>query len=349
MASNDRNIPFDRQVQDYQIEWRKKHIPAEIHWGLWHGKPYEHILPAKQWHLGLWEQISKPLLDYIAVSGIQANTSKHNLKSSWTQCANIFFPFRYYEKLRSIFAGFLSEQLNVKITNIESMEFEYAASGNLAPENLLGETGGMRGANQTSPDVGVIFTYENQKKGVYLVENKYVEHSFYECSGVEKTQSKAHSERGLPPNINPERCRRVIDVYRNPRDMCQQEAWNRKYWRILKNSINVEALSDCNYCPAMNGGYQLFRQQALAQGLSESGLFDLVVSGVAYDCGNYVLLNCLKKTGLNSFVHDWPHLFNTKVKFTCFTHQNLVDYVKHSKSEFAQNWTEYITERYNYT
>jgi len=178
LASDIECKSFDKQVQDYQIEWRGKHIPPNILWGKQNKREYEHILPSEQWLLGIWEEIRSPLNNYVDLKVFQANKGKHNLKSSWAQCANIFFPFRYYEKLRRIIAGFLSEQLNIKVINIESMEFEYAASGNLAPENLLGETGGMRGANQTSPDVGVIFTYENQKKGVYLIENKYVEDSF---------------------------------------------------------------------------------------------------------------------------------------------------------------------------
>ncbi|GAH32954.1 unnamed protein product, partial [marine sediment metagenome] len=296
-------------------------------WGWQNGVQREHILPASQWLLGAWQPIRNPLDEYIRVSGIQPHRCKHNLKSGWTQCANLFFPFRYYSDMKRIFTGFLSQQLALRVTNIETLELEYAAPGNLEPKRLLGELGGKKGSMQTSPDVAVLFGCEDGKSGIYLIENKYTEHSFYNCSGAKKTQGKMHSERGLPPNDNPKRCENAIEVFRNPEKMCQQEAWHRKYWSILRDTVNENFLKTCGHCPALTGGYQLFRQQALAQGIAESGLFDYVVSGVAYDSRNDALIGCLKKIGLDNFANGWPRLFNTNVHFDCFSHQDLVSYV----------------------
>lgn len=343
-----REIPFDKQAESYQIYWRKKYNLAKGKWGWQNGVQREHILPASRWLLGVWQPIRNPLDEYVRVSGIQPNTGKHNLKSSWTQCANLFFLFRYYPDMKRIFAGFLSQQLDLRVTDIEALEFEYAAPGNLEPRRLLGEVGGMRGSMQTSPDVAVLFGCEDGKSGIYLIENKYIEHSFYNCSGAEKTQSKMHSKRGLPPNDYPERCLDVVGVFRNPEKMCQQEAWHRKYWSILGDTVNEQFLNTCGHCPALTGGYQLFRQQALAQGIVESGLFDYVVSGVAYDCRNDALISCLRKVAMSNFVDDWPQLFNTSVKFHCFTHQDLVSYVKQSTNSTAMKWAKYVTERYGY-
>ena len=343
-----KEIPFDKQVESYQINWRKKYKLAEGKLGVQNRVQREHILPASQWRLGLWQPIRNPLDEYIRVSCIQPNTGKHNLKSSWTQCANLFFPFRYYPDMKGIFAGFLSQQLALRVTDIEMLELEYAASGNLEPQRLLGEVGGIRGSMQTSPDVAVLFGCEDGKSGIYLIENKYVEHSFYPCSGAKKTLSKTHSERGLPPNSHPERCLNAVEVFWNPEEMCQQEAWHRKYWSILRDTINEECLKTCGHCPALSGGYQLFRQQALAQGIADSDLFDYVISGVAYDCRNDALVGCLKGIGLDNFTNDWTRLFNTRVQFRCFTHQDFVSYVKQSKNGTAMKWVKYISERYNY-
>ncbi len=85
-------------------------------------------------------------------------------------------------------------------------------------------------------------------------------------------------------------------------------------------------------CPALTDGYQLFRQQAYAQGIADSGLFDLVVSGVAYDKRNKTLISCLKSVRINDFASDWSRLFNTSVRFHCFTHQELVSWATKSKS-----------------
>lgn len=148
-----KEISFDKQAERHQTNWRKKYNLAEGKWGWQNGVQREHILPASRWLLGVWQPIRNPLDEYVCVSGIQPNTGKHNLKSSWTQCANLFFPFRWDTNMRRIFAGFLSQQLTLRVTDIEALELEYAAPGNLEPQRLLGEVGGMRGSMQTSPDV----------------------------------------------------------------------------------------------------------------------------------------------------------------------------------------------------
>ncbi len=341
-------ISFDKQVEYHQTEWRKSYKLAVGEYGWQNKRQYEHILPTAKWHLGVWPPIRQALQDYISTARIQPHTGKHNLKSSWTQCANLLFPFRWDVKMSGIFADFLTQQLALRVSNIEGLELEYAAPGNLEPKRLLGELGGSKGSGQTSPDVAVLFGCEDGTSGIYLIENKYTEHHFYRCSAAKKTLNKKYTERGLMPNHNPERCKKTIEIFRNPNEMCQQEAWGRRYWSLLRDTINEEALSKCSHCPALNDGYQLFRQQALAQGIAESGLFDHVVSGVAYDRRNDALIGCLREVGIDNFTYDWSRLFNTSVHFHCFTHQDLVLYVKQSNNGTAQKWTKYTTERYNY-
>ena len=98
----------------------------------------------------------------------------------------------------------------------------------------------------------------------------------------------------------------------------------------------------------MKDGYQLFRQQALAQGIADSGLFDYVYSGVAYDKRNNEMLTCLGDLGIPDFTKYWSGLFNTDVKFHCFSHQALVAWVTRCRSSYIQNWGKYVSERYVY-
>ena len=139
-----------------------------------------------------------------------------------------------------------------------------------------------------------------------------------------------------------------MGVYENPDAMCHQQEWGRKYWKLLKGSINEETLKACGVCPALTDGYQLFRQQAYAQGIADSGLFDLVVSGVAYDKRNMALISCLKSVRINDFASDWSRLFNTSVRFHCFTHQELVSWATRSRSGFIKEWGQYVKDRYDY-
>jgi hypothetical protein len=343
-----RNIPFDKQAESYQVGWRRRRRLAEDKWGWQNGVQREHILPARQWLLGVWPPIRNTLNEYIHASKIQPNAGKHNLKSSWTQCANFFFPFRSEPRMAAVLTGFLAQQLGVKVAHIESLELEYAAPGNLEPKRLLGELGGKRGSNQTSPDVAILFGCEDGKSGIYLIENKYTEHSFYDCSGAQKILDKTHSERGLPPDPDPNRCCNAIQVLKNPEEVCQQQTWGRKYWSVLRDTANGALLQQCGHCPALAGGYQLFRQQALAKGIANSGLFDCVISGVAYDSRNTSLITCLRSIGLDNFASGWRRLFNTNVRFHCFTHQDFVSYARQSNDKFCQKWAEYIIERYDY-
>jgi len=347
-GTTNREIPFDKQAESHQVEWRNNQKELEgVGKGWQNGVQREHILPARQWLLGIWPPIRNTLDEYIRASGIQPNAGKHNLKSSWTQCANLFFPFRSYPRMAAVLAGFLTQQLGVKVTRIESLELEYAAPGNLEPERLLGELGGKRGSGQTSPDVAIIFGCEDGRSGIYLIENKYTEHSFYDCSGAKKPLSKIHSEQGLTPNPDPNRCHNAIRVLRNPEEMCQEQTWGRKYWSVLKDTVNKGVIQQRGCCPALAGGYQLFRQQALAQGIANSGLFDCVISGVAYDARNTALITCFRSIGLGNFASGWRRLFNTAVRFHCFTHQDFVSYIRQSSDKLCQMWARYIIARYD--
>lgn len=206
----------------------------------------------------------------------------------------------------------------------------------------------MRGSSQTSPDVAILFGCNDRSSGIYLIENKYTEHHFYDCSAAKKTVSRAHRKLGLPPNINPERCLDLPGILENPQKMCQQEEWNRHYWKILRNTFNSSSPDTMPRCLAMKGGYQLFRQQALAQGIMDSSLFDIVVSGVAYDQRNTNLIHSLKDLGINDVMDEWGRLFQTEVKFHCFTHQDLISWVTRSTSSFIKQWGDYMNNRYDY-
>jgi len=338
---------FSNQAREQQLTWRKKQpgLPKET--GMQNRVRYDHILPEDKWMFGVWEDIRDQLQCYLTTSGIQANTGKHNLISSWTQCVNIFFPFRVNPSAKRMLASFFTRELGLKVATVDSIEFEYAAEGKLSPRQLLREEKGMRGSGQTSPDVGISFTCEDGKCGIYLIENKYTEHHFYRCSAAKKTLSKSYAQRGLVPNPNPKRCRNIATLLSDIDANCHQLAWGRQYWSILKNCTS-EGMDELAYCPAMTDGYQLLRQQALAQGIVNAGLFDYVISGVAYDERNIELLGCLKTTGIDDFRVGWSKLFKSGVIFHCFSHQALITWVTRSRVEYVKNWVEYVSDRYGY-
>lgn len=337
-------MSFQQKMNEWQVAWRKGNVTSN-EFGLQNGKRYEWILPSRLWEEGLWPGIRSgspdSLPEYLDEFQIQKHAGVHNLKSSWVLCANLYFPFRRSTQARDLLAGFLRERVHPDIRSVDAVELEYAEDGDLNPSALLGEAGGKRGAGQTSPDVAFLV---NDRSGLVLTENKFVEHSFYRCSA-----RRRESSLDKPGNPNPTRClQNALVIAQNQRAQCHQAYWGRRYWEILVPSADGQATSSLHNCPAAFGGYQLFRQQALAEGIAASPKYDLVVSCLAIDERNTTLRACLKSTGIQD-IKDWGSLFNGRAKFAVFTHQEWVDWVrKNDCSGQWQGWLAYVARRYGF-
>jgi len=334
---------FDQEMTQHQMRWRKSNI-ENPDCGRQNGKEYEWILPADDWEQGLWPGIRSgsrcPLPDYLRDNNVQKHLGVNNLKSSWVLCANLYFPFGRSDEARSLLAGFLHQHVSREIRSVDRIELEYAECGDLCPEMLLGEIGGRRGAGQTSPDVAFLV---NGNTGLVLTESKFVEHSFYRCSARRRTGS---TER--PPNPDPTRCGDLRAILDDPVASCHQVTWGRKYWEYLAPILRREMVSTLRGCPAAGAGYQLFRQQALAEGIAASGKYTFVVSCIAIDSRNETLRTCLTSSGLGD-IREWGHLFKGKAQAAAFTHQQWVAWVRnHSTRENWSDWLAYAEERYGF-
>ena len=238
---------------------------------------------------------------------------------------------------------FLAERIDQHIVGIERLELEYAEAPPLNPKKLLGEPQGKRGANQTSPDVAFIVTLQTGRRGLILTENKFTEHGFYRCSGRKK-------EYGNPDSG---RCLDAKEVIKNPAAQCYLLNWetgrreNRKYWQYLK--ISRSGQRTLRQCPAATAGYQLFRQQALAEAIARRDAYDLVVSAVAYDARNTKLIQSMKNAGIDNFSTDWAPLFDGQARFASFTHQDWVHWVRtHDTTGYWADWLSWVAARYGY-
>ncbi|MBL7111062.1 MAG: hypothetical protein ISS19_03890 [Bacteroidales bacterium] len=332
---------FILEQRKHQIIWRKTNI-STTEKGFQNGKDYEHIIPKNKWKETLWSGIRTGLPAYLDQKNIQHHTGTHNLLSSWIVCANLYFPVRLNKSLQQLMLAFLKQRVSSEITEIEEVELEFAfpEKDGLHPSLLLGELDGNRGSGQTSPDVAFIVKTPFSK-GIVLTECKYTEHSFYKCS-ARRTIDKGEREG----NPNPTRCmqsRSVIDY----KTICHQTIWGRKYWNNLH--LSNYGRTTLKRCPAATAGYQLFRQQALAEGIRKSSEFSLVASSVAFDARNNTLIECLKSTGINDFQTEWAKLFDGKAIFKTWTHQEWVQFVRANQvnGEF-NNWLGYLNKRYGY-
>ena len=262
----------------------------------------------------------------------------HNLKSSWVLCANLYFPFRRSDHDRNLLALFFRQHVARQIESLDAIELEYSEDSDLHPSQLLGETGGSRGAGQTSPDLGLIV---NGGRGLVLVESKFTERDFSNCSARRRKGSARR--RGNP---NPDRCNHPLAVLGDPAGQCHQSAWGRRYWDHLAAVADREALAAMPCCPAARRGYQLFRQTALAEGIARSGKYDLTVSAVAVDGRNDDMNGCLRKLGLSD-LRGWRTVFQGRAIFAVFTHQQWVGWVReHDREGRWRGWLSWIGDRY---
>lgn len=327
---------FDRQMALHQIEWRERTGNSGAK-GSQNGREYDHILPKKEWGRGLWPGVVDRLNFYLGPGTVQPHTGVHNLKSSWILCANLYFPFGQDAEGRGLLAGFLHNHVDSEITTVDRIELEHAEKDALSPAQLLGETGGNRGSGQTSPDLGIV---ANDGRALLLVENKFTEHSFYPCSARRTTSS---SEREANPDRS--RCLNAGALRSSHGEHCHQSAWGRKYWEILADAVDEERLAALPACPAAHTGYQLFRQQALAEGIARSGSYDTVISAVAYDDRNAALKGSLRRQGLDD-LSAWGSLFRGRARFRAFTHQAWVAWVSAQDGARWDDWLHYVRERY---
>lgn len=328
-------------MNGHQIEWRRRNV-SSTKMGTWQGNPYPWIVPRNLWEEGLWPGIrtgsDDSLPAYLEKAHVQKHSGVHNLKSSWILCANLYFPFRRSSRDREMLASFLQQCVARQIRSLDAIELEYSEDGELHPSRLLGEAGGDRGAGQTSPDLGLLV---NGGRGLVLVENKFTERDFSNCSA---RNQRGSAERAGNPD--PDRCDYPLAVLRDPASQCHQSAWGRQYWEHLAAVADREALAAMHCCPAAKRGYQLFRQTALAEGIARSGKYDLTVSAVALDERNDDLNKCLQNIGISDLV-GWGRVFRGRAIFAVFTHQQWVGWVRERDREGRwREWLSWIGDRY---
>lgn len=88
---------FRDEMLREQLAWKARRLPFVTGPGCWQGRQYDHILPPGSGEHALWPGIRagglRPLPDYLDRHGIQPHKGRDNLLSSWTLCANLYFPF----------------------------------------------------------------------------------------------------------------------------------------------------------------------------------------------------------------------------------------------------------------
>ena len=318
---------FKTKIRNKQIQWRTEYLPNVQGKGRQNGRWYDHILPSKYSEYCFFPDTYDSLSAHIEEHRIQPHTGIHNLLSSWVVCANFYWPF-YGSEGRTLLKQFFNTYLHLNIQTITGFELEYVDKNtSLQPPQLLREPGGARGTSQTTPDLGLIFDDENGDRGILLIESKFVEHSFYKCSGY-----------------SPEKCENTAELIDSDFTTCRLTEWGRTYWDLLKDDLNIKLFKRLTRCPMSTGCYQIFRQQALAKGFSAQ--YTQAISCVVADSRNDSLVGSAKRSGLGAFPDSWQKLF-PNLPFLWMHHNTWFDFVNtHNESGQWDKWIKYIENRY---
>jgi hypothetical protein len=331
---------FEAELTDLQVRWRRAHVSTQES-GVQNRVTYPWLLPRWAWQEGLWPPLRGDgpgsLEHHLTTAKVSRHSGCHNLKSSWISGVNLYLPFGQGETGRALLAGFLAHSVDPRVRSVDSLELEWSGDREFSPRTLLGEMGGTRGRGQTSPDIAFSV---NRAEGLLLVENKLVEHSFYACSA--RLGSGSVTRPGHP---DPARCDDVAALVADP-GICHQQALGRQYWRWLYDAVDARAFARLPRCPAATAGYQLLRQQALAEALARSGRYRFVASVVALDERNERLSRSLASSGIAD-VTGWGQLFRGRASFALFTHQRWAAWVRTHDADGAwRGWSDWIAHRY---
>ena len=316
---------FREQMERHQIKYKEEALGIE-EWGLWRRRCYPHILPKRMWNLNLWESIREEAEHYFDDNEIAWHNQKHNLLSSQIMCVNIFFPMRQHLDILKVWLSHYSSFSELE--KVTALDFEY-----IGTKNYFNEPGG-RGQNRTSSDLSITWQDKERKKNMLLLEFKFTEPDFGQCS----KQGNPDYKRCLSPNYQMQ---------------CYRTEIGRPYWRMILSS-NSPCLSELftkqSYCPFRYNFYQLMRNQLLAHCIQSNPEedFNRVEFGVIYHAGNEILTTMSRPfRGESNPLIAWPKLLKNPNTFHVFTLQDFLNTIEPKLHTRLVDWRAHLKQRYD--
>jgi hypothetical protein len=261
-----RQNSFEQQEVIRQVKFKRQMWP-ELGNGRLSKHPdhtYPHILPDGHERDAFYPLIADRILKYFMDDEISLHTEALNLKSSQVACLNFLFPFKENLDLATrAFRNFLPG-----LREVTAIVFEY--TGPEGATAWLGEPrSGRRGQNRTSIDAAIFWWDDEGRKRASLVEWKYTERNFGQCSAYHGAEKK---ERELCEGIN-------VAEEPFPAASCLLTSGkrhrSRRYWEHMDAAgISLAAFSGVRGCPFQGPFYQLLRQFLLGYYLKMEGAVD---------------------------------------------------------------------------
>jgi hypothetical protein len=327
---------FRTHMEDWMCQYKVETL--KIHeQGKWRGQRYNHILPQDLWFLNIWEGVCFEAVKYFGRLRIKWHDQKHNLLSSQIACINLLFPLREYPELLK---PWLSSRLE-DVETVTDLDFEYIGPDDAQDpsgyRNYLNEPG-SRGQNRTSADVAVTWRNSEGRKNLLLLEFKFTEPNFGECSRQK--------------NPDRRRCLSSKEIARSPQTQCYRTEVGRPYWDIILSSdspLQQGLLTTEAFCPFRYDFYQLMRNQLLAHCIQTDPKehYNKVDFGVVYHADNEKLMNMSRSFGNEKDpLKAWQKLLRYPDTFHVFTIQELLESISSNLPSSLLDWRRYLEEKY---
>jgi hypothetical protein len=254
--------------QRRQVAWKEDAYGVAAK-GEHEGRPVDFLLPASDWARNLLDEHREEVVAHIQAAGVELHTFAHHVLSSQIFALNLAAPFFARPGL---LAQILTETLpdGPSVASVEKVEAEVSD-----PANRFGEPG-RRGANATSADLGIWWTDSEGKRRLLLVEVKYTEAEFGQCSKGRKHGDTCDTGGAELVEGNGALCPLTAPPH------------SRTYWHWMQQLgvFKRDALANSSACPFRHDGYQLMRNQVLAAMLEREDGIDRADFAVMLHDGN---------------------------------------------------------------
>ena len=267
-----------------------------------------------------------------------------NTVASQACCFNLFAPLQNRPVLTS---GLFSKLLNkeVKVEHIE-IEFTPNSYNNLKGFELNGDEslGDQSSYGGTDSDVAVFYSYAG-KKGVILIEFKYIEKEFSVCGSykndLKETFRGVCDEPGyynkmIKPNLS---CRSADSK-------CGYLRYQN--WQLTQKSdvFDNSLVQNLNHCPFRFSGQQLWRNMVLAENVAKQRKLDEFQFWVVSPVENIYLWRSEKEDTESQF-----RSIMTSKGNNCFRRlelkKDLMDPLRNMTEDYwTKNWLEKFNNRY---
>lgn len=183
-----------------------------------------------------------------------------NTVASQACCFNIFSPLKKHKSISSnLFSKLMGKAIEVTEIKIE-----------FTPEE--DESLGDQGANQgTDADVAIFYLYEGWKRGVLLIEFKYIEGEFSYCGSYKSKSKRAHLHKICnSPEFFNDLVKSNLEGHGNlVNPMCGYLKYRNWQLTALSKAFNFESIVNGKNCPFRFSLQQLWRNMLLAERVCE--------------------------------------------------------------------------------